>query len=67
MNEAISGQLTTLPQRPGVYIYKDSAGDILYVGKAKNLRSRVRSYFRPNADLEPAKRIMVRQIVSKPT
>src|SRR5215472_7561640 len=34
-----------LPQRPGVYLYKDEHGTVIYVGKAKNLRSRVRSYF----------------------
>ena len=34
-----------IPTNPGVYLYKDEAGEILYVGKAKNLRSRVKSYF----------------------
>ena len=34
-----------LPLSPGVYLYKDEHGTVIYVGKAKNLRSRVRSYF----------------------
>ena len=51
---------TLIPTDPGVYLYKDESGEILYVGKAKNLRSRVRSYF-SNTD-KPAK---TRQLVSK--
>ena len=42
-----------LPNVPGVYLYKDASGKVLYVGKAKNLRSRVRSYFNDDRLAEP--------------
>src|ERR671934_1782266 len=42
---SIQEKLTHLPDRPGVYVYRDEAGKVLYVGKAVNLRNRVRSYF----------------------
>lgn len=42
--------LSRLPTDPGVYIFKDRAGKVIYVGKAKSLRARVRQYFRPGAD-----------------
>ena len=38
-------KIRTLPTRPGVYLYKNADGEVIYVGKAKNLRARVRSYF----------------------
>jgi excinuclease ABC subunit C len=38
-------KIRTLPQQPGVYLYKNAEGEVIYVGKAKNLRARVRSYF----------------------
>src|SRR5438552_8826524 len=38
-------KIRTLPMQPGVYLYKNAAGEVIYVGKAKSLRARVRSYF----------------------
>lgn len=46
MNNLIKSKLELLPTSPGCYIHKDKNGTIIYVGKAKNLRNRVRSYFR---------------------
>jgi excinuclease ABC subunit C len=43
--ESVREQLTTLPRSPGVYLFRDESDDVLYVGKAKTLRDRVRSYF----------------------
>ena len=43
--EAIERQLRRVPQAPGVYLFRNQRGDVLYVGKAKSLRPRVRSYF----------------------
>ncbi len=44
-NELLREQLNSLPEKPGVYMFKDAAGKVLYVGKAASLRNRVRSYF----------------------
>jgi len=41
----LNEKIRTLPTQPGVYLYKNAEGEVIYVGKAKNLRSRVRSYF----------------------
>jgi excinuclease ABC subunit C len=46
----IEEKLSRLPASPGVYIMKNSSGEVLYIGKAKDLRSRVRSYFREAGD-----------------
>jgi excinuclease ABC subunit C len=51
----------TLPEGPGVYVFMDSSGRAIYVGKAKSLRKRVLSYFRPSADLPYKTSIMMRR------
>lgn len=50
MNELIKYKLELLPDSPGCYLHKDKEGTIIYVGKAKNLKNRVRSYFRGSHD-----------------
>ena len=52
---------TDVPREPGVYLFKDEAGEILYIGKARNLRLRVQSYF-TNNDKPPKTRKLVTQI-----
>ncbi len=49
IREHITAQLNFLPQKPGCYLFKDASGEVLYVGKALNLRHRVRSYFQSGA------------------
>jgi excinuclease ABC subunit C len=58
----LQGILDTLPVRPGCYLMKDSNGGIIYVGKAVNLRSRVRSYFHGGHDQDLKTRQLVRNI-----
>jgi excinuclease ABC subunit C len=55
-------RLTKLPTRPGVYLFRDARGLVLYVGKAKSLRGRVRSYFQREADLSAKNRELVKLI-----
>lgn len=59
MTPSLQSKLDALPDRPGVYRYYDARGDLLYVGKAKSLRSRVRSYFQPSAQHPPRTRALV--------
>lgn len=58
----IQRKLKNLPNQPGVYLFKNKQKNVLYVGKATNLKSRVRSYFQKNSDLSPWKKIMLQQI-----
>ncbi len=59
-----SEQLKVTPTKSGVYLMRDTSGDVLYVGKAANLRSRIRSYFGKSANLTPKIGIMVSKIAS---
>ena len=49
----IKDKLAGIPKKPGIYLFKDKSGEILYIGKAKILRNRVRSYFQESRNLEP--------------
>ena len=62
MNSELELQLKTLPSEPGVYRYYDKKGEILYVGKAKNLKNRVLSYFN-KSQIGYKTRMMVSKIV----
>jgi len=64
---ALNRKLDTLPDGPGVYLWKDADGGVLYVGKAKRLRSRVRSYFLDDHEASPKTRLLVRQIADVET
>src|ERR671936_2496057 len=50
MGNRLEEQLRNLPAKPGVYLFRDRRGDVLYIGKAKSLRPRVRSYFQQSLD-----------------
>jgi excinuclease ABC subunit C len=54
VEKRLEDELKRLPAKPGVYIFRDSRGQVLYVGKAKSLRPRVRSYFQASADVRHA-------------
>ena len=61
-SERLQAQLLALPNRPGVYIMRNSEGEVIYVGKAASLRSRIRSYFGSPRSFEPKVRRLVEQI-----
>ena len=67
VSDALQRKLDTLPEGPGVYLWKDAGGEILYVGKAKRLRNRVRSYFAADFDTSPKNQLLQRLIADVET
>ncbi|HET6863593.1 MAG TPA: excinuclease ABC subunit UvrC [Candidatus Saccharimonadales bacterium] len=64
MNKRLEAKLAKLPKTPGVYFHKDSAGQIIYIGKAANLRNRVRQYFQKSRVLDPKTDALVSEIAN---
>lgn len=62
MTEALQQKLKNLPTQPGVYFHKDKTGEIIYVGKAANLRNRVRQYFQASRRRDPKTEALVAEI-----
>ena len=62
MREKFADILGKIPKLPGIYIMKDGKGNSLYIGKAKSLKARVRSYFQPSASHPVHIATMVRQV-----
>ncbi len=67
MNDALQRKLETLPDGPGVYLWRDATGEIIYVGKARNLRSRVRSYFANDFHDSPKHQLLLQRIADVET
>lgn len=63
MTDALEAKLKELPTSPGVYFHKDASGEIIYVGKAANLRNRVRHYFQKSRNRDPKTDALVAEIV----
>lgn len=59
---SLEEKIRSLPNLPGVYIYKDENGKIIYVGKAKNLRNRVRQYFQSSNQQSPKTKELIKRI-----
>ena len=64
---ALDSKLAHLPDQPGVYLFKDQSGDVLYIGKAARLADRVRSYFLKGTDHTPKTALLVSQIADLET
>jgi len=64
LNQQTENKLKVLPKQPGVYLFYDKEKNIIYVGKAKVLKNRVNSYFKPSTKLATDKQLMVKEINS---
>ena len=62
MNTGLNEKIKNIPTKPGVYQFKNNVGEIIYIGKAKNLRTRVRSYFQKNKYQTPKNQSMIKRI-----
>ncbi|NGZ96571.1 MAG: excinuclease ABC subunit C [Nitrospira sp. WS110] len=67
MTETLHSKLAHLPSSPGVYLFKNGQGDIIYIGKAAVLADRVRSYFQKGTDHSPKTSLLVSQITDLET
>lgn len=63
MNAKLEAKLKELPTTPGIYFHKDRKGEIIYIGKAANLRNRVRHYFQKSRTRDPKTDTLVAEIV----
>jgi excinuclease ABC subunit C len=62
MKTSLNEKIKNIPTKPGVYQFKNDVGEIIYIGKAKNLRTRVRSYFQKNKYQTPKNQSMIKRI-----
>ena len=62
MKTSLNEKIKNIPTKPGVYEFKNDVGEIIYIGKAKNLRTRVRSYFQKNKYQTPKNQSMIKRI-----
>ena len=63
--ESICEKIKSFPKQPGLYFMKNARGKVLYIGKAKDLRSRVSSYFQSGADLGVSRGPKIVEMINK--
>ena len=62
VSDVLQAKLQLVPDKPGVYLFKDQGGKTIYIGKAKSLRSRVRSYFQSSRTVDTKTQVLTRHI-----